>query len=157
MSESAPEGHRIGYSPGRWAVPCCHPYLAAEKTETERLNNSPEVPELVSGSSWLKLSPWAPKPALPASLNRVFCAEHQPQLIGFVRHAAWWALWIHLDPRLWRSSVTQKCVWEGICCDFQCRGSQMVIHQPALFDRELISQVRKQTSIYVGCTWKAPS
>lgn len=26
-----------------------------------------------------------------------------------------------------------------------------------LFDRELISQVRKQTSIYVGCTWNARS
>lgn len=32
-----------------------------------------------------------------------------------------------------------------------------MIHQPALFDRELISQVRKQTPIYVGCTRNAPA
>lgn len=32
-----------------------------------------------------------------------------------------------------------------------------MIHQPALSDRGLISQVRKQTSIYVGYAGNAPS
>lgn len=57
-------------------VPYYQPYLVAKKTETERLNNSPKVTDLVSGRSWLKPSHQAPKFTL---LTPPLCWENSPK------------------------------------------------------------------------------
>lgn len=63
-------------------VPYYYPYLAAEETKTERLNNLPKVTEQISGRSWLPPSHQAPKSVLLTP--RVCCLwlGEQPRLLN---------------------------------------------------------------------------
>ena len=142
-------------------VPYYYPYLAAEETKTERPNNLPKVRELISGRSWLQTShqalksvhqPWHPVASGWENSPNHWTTVSFNLLCETGSGVSYVDASVTSSLEIWH--VIQRCAWEGIWCDFQCSGSHMVIHQSALFDRELISQVRKQTSIYVGCAWK---
>lgn len=115
-----------------------HPYLAAKKIETEKLDNLPQVTELGSRRPWLTSSHQAPKSVVLTWRSATSGWEKSPNCwtpASFNALCETARLVNHVDSSLTSSleieHVIQKYVWKGIWRDFQCSGSHTVIHQAA--------------------------